>query len=139
MYRDLSVVTASSFILIHGRNPRALGRATLHGFAFAEKAVLQITVTRPFLSPHQSPKALATPAVSDIIVRPNLGTCCFTGTSKTTEHGSLNDDNRKVTCIVSNPSLKKTQITQQVSNETSRTNDLEGVGSELKRIEGSCC
>jgi hypothetical protein len=39
---------------------------------------------------------LMDPAVSDIIVGPELGTCYTTSMAKTAEHGGLSDDDRKV-------------------------------------------
>jgi hypothetical protein len=100
----------------------------------AKKAVLQINeaisgaapIAQGFGDPTEDP------AVPDAIVRPNLGTCYCTGTSKTAEHGSLHDDDRKMACIVRNPNLKKTQIYSTSQHETSRTNDPEGVESEPK-------
>ena len=113
-------------------------RATLHGFAFAKKAVLQINKTNSgaALIAQGFGEPTKNPAIPDIIVRPNLGACYFTGTSKTVEHGSLNDDDRKVACIVSNPSLKKTQITQQVSMKQVAPTILKASGLNPSALKG---
>jgi hypothetical protein len=111
-------------------------RATLHAFAFAKNAVLQIneTISGAALIAQGFIKDLAVP---DIIVRPNLGTSYSTGTSKTVEHGSLNDDDRKGGLYCQQPNFEEDPDYLTSQHETSRTNDPEGVGSESKCIEGS--
>ena len=91
----------------------------------AKNAVFQIneTVSSAALIAQGFGDPTKDPTVPNIIVRPNLGTCYHTGTSKTAEHGSLNDDDHKVACIVSNPSLKKTKIIQQVRTKLLRAAD----------------
>jgi hypothetical protein len=76
------------------------------------------------------------PAVPDIIVRPHLGTCYYTGTAKTAEHGGLSVDDRKVACFVSNPSLKKTVYTQQVSTKQVAPTILHALGLDPKALKG---
>lgn len=77
------------------------------------------------------------PAVPDIIIRPNLGTCYYIGTSKTAEHGGLSDDDRKVACIVSNPSLKKTVYSGQVSTKQVAPTILKALGLNPGALNGA--
>jgi hypothetical protein len=107
----------------------------------AKKVVLQIneTISGAALIAQGFGDPTKDPAVSGIIIRPNLGTCYFTGTSKTAEHGGLNDDDRKMACIVSNPSLKKTKITQQVSTKQVAPTILKALSLNPSALKGSCC
>ena len=76
------------------------------------------------------------PAVPDIIIRPNLGTCYYIGNAKTAEHGGLSDDDRKVACFVSNPSLKKTVYSSQVSTKQAAPTILKVLGLNPSSLEG---
>jgi hypothetical protein len=76
------------------------------------------------------------PAVPDIIIRPNLGTCYYTGNAKTAEHGGLSDDDRKVACFVSNPSLKKTVYSSQVSTKQVAPTILKALGLNPISLKG---
>ena len=76
------------------------------------------------------------PAVPDIIVRPDLGTCYTTSNAKTAEHGGLSDDDRKVACIASSPRLKATKFTQQVSTKQVAPTILQALGLDPKALEG---
>ncbi len=76
------------------------------------------------------------PAVPDIIIRPNLGTCYYSGKAKTAEHGGLSDDDRKVACFVSNPSLKKTVYSRQVSTKQVAPTILKALGLNPKSLKG---
>ena len=76
------------------------------------------------------------PAVPDIIIRPNLGTCYYTGKAKTAEHGGLSDDDRKVACFVSNPSLKKTVYSSQVSTKQVAPTILKALGLNPISLKG---
>lgn len=76
------------------------------------------------------------PAVPDIIIRPNLGTCYYRGKAKTAEHGGLSDDDRKVACFVSNPSLKKTVYSRQVSTKQVAPTILKALGLNPRSLKG---
>jgi hypothetical protein len=76
------------------------------------------------------------PAVPDIIIRPNLGTCYYTGKAKTAEHGGLSDDDRKVACFVSNPRLKKTVYSSQVSTKQVAPTILKALGLNPISLKG---
>jgi hypothetical protein len=76
------------------------------------------------------------PAVPDIIIRPNLGTCYYGGNAKTAEHGGLSDDDRKVACFVSNPSLKKTVYSSQVSTKQVAPTILKALGLDPSSLKG---
>ena len=76
------------------------------------------------------------PTVPDIIIRPNLGTCYYTGKAKTAEHGGLSDDDRKVACFVSNPSLKKTVYSSQVSTKQVAPTILKALGLNPISLKG---
>lgn len=76
------------------------------------------------------------PAVPDIIIRPGPGTCYYIGNAKTAEHGGLSDDDRHVACFVSNPSLKKTVFTDQVSTKQVAPTVLHALGLDPKSLEG---
>ena len=75
------------------------------------------------------------PAVPDIIIRPNLGTCYYGGNAKTAEHGGLSDDDRKVACFVSNPSLKKTVYSSQVSTKQVAPTILKALGLDPSSLK----
>jgi hypothetical protein len=76
------------------------------------------------------------PAVPDIIIRPEPGTCYYTGKSKTAEHGGLSDDDRHVACFVSNPSLKKEVFTCGVSTKQVAPTILQALGIDPKSLKG---
>jgi hypothetical protein len=76
------------------------------------------------------------PRVPDIIIRPNLGTCYYSGHAKTAEHGGLSDDDRKVACFVSNPSLKKTVYSGQVSTKQVAPTILKALGLNPSSLKG---
>jgi hypothetical protein len=77
------------------------------------------------------------PAVPDIVIRPNLGTCYYSGKAKTAEHGGLSDDDRKVACFVSNPSLKKTVYSSQVSTKQVGPTILKALGLNPSSLKGA--
>ena len=77
------------------------------------------------------------PAVPDIIVRPELGTCYTTSNAKIAEHGGLSDDDRHVACFVSNPMLKKTKYTDQVNTTQVAPTILKALGLNLTELKGA--
>jgi hypothetical protein len=77
------------------------------------------------------------PAVPDIIVRPQLGTCYTTSKAKTAEHGGLSDDDRHVACFVSNPKLKKTVYTDTVSTRQVAVTILNALGIGAGGLQGA--
>lgn len=80
---------------------------------------------------------LTDPAVPDIIVRPELGTCYTTSKAKTAEHGGLSDDDRNVACFVSNPGLQKRVLGQQVSTKQVGPTILKALGLPLDALHGA--
>jgi hypothetical protein len=112
--------------------------AAVVGDLNSKKAALQIDeliygsalITQGFGDPTKDP------AVPDIIIRPNLGTCYYIGTKKTAEHGGLSDDDRKVACFVSNPSLKKTVYSSQVSTKQVAPTILKALGLNPYALQG---
>jgi hypothetical protein len=75
------------------------------------------------------------PPVPDIVIRPNLGSY-YVGNAKTAEHGGLSDDDRKVACFVSNPSLKKTVYSSQVSTKQVAPTILKALGLNPSSLKG---
>jgi hypothetical protein len=80
---------------------------------------------------------LTDPAVPDIIVKPNLGIIYTTSKSKIAEHGGLSDDDRKVACFISNPKLKKTKYTHQVSTRQVGPTILKALGLDTSKLKGA--
>ena len=77
------------------------------------------------------------PAVPDIIVRPELGTCYTTSKSKTAEHGGLSDDDRKIACFISNPGLKKRVFGEKVSTKQIAPTILKALGLPVDKLQGA--
>ena len=104
----------------------------------AKKAALKIneTISGAALIAQGFGDPTKDPAVPDIIVRPNLGTCYYSGKAKTAEHGGLSDDDRKVACFVSNPSLKKTVYSQQISTKQVAPTILKVLGLNPSALKG---
>ena len=70
----------------------------------------QSLIDQGFGDPSKSPR------VPHIIVRPTLGVV-FSKATKVAEHGGLSDDDRHVTCLVSNPKLSKQVVTARVETK----------------------
>jgi hypothetical protein len=112
--------------------------AAVVGDLWSNKAALKISdviygsglISQGFGDPKKDP------AVPDIIIIPELGTCYTTSTAKTAEHGGLSDDDRHVACFVSNPSLKKTVFTDLVSTKQVAPTILQALGLNPKSLEG---
>ena len=79
---------------------------------------------------------LTDPAVPDIIIRPQEGIIYTTSTAKIAEHGGLSDDDRKVACFVSNPSLKKTVYDHKVSTKQVAPTILKALGLDPESLKG---
>ena len=105
----------------------------------AQKALLHInyTISGADLIEQGFGNPLTDPAVPNIIVRPNLGTCYTTSGAKTEEHGGLSDDDRHVACFVSNPSLKKEKISSLVSTKQVAPTILEVLGLKPASLQGA--
>ncbi|KAI9684479.1 MAG: hypothetical protein M1829_002289 [Trizodia sp. TS-e1964] len=79
---------------------------------------------------------LTDPAVPDIIVRSDPGVIYTTSTKKIAEHGGLNDDDQRVACFVSSPSLKKTVYDHQVSTRQVAPTILQALGFDPEELQG---
>jgi len=79
---------------------------------------------------------LTDPAVPDIIIRPEQGIIYTTSTAKIAEHGGLSDDDRKVACFFSNPSLKYTKYDHKVSTAQVAPTILKALGLDPSALEG---
>ena len=104
----------------------------------ANKAALKIneTISGAALTAQGFGDPTKDPAVPDIVIRPNLGTCYTTSKAKTAEHGGLSDDDRKVACIVSSPRLKSNKFTQQVSTKQVAPTMLKALGLDPEILDG---
>jgi hypothetical protein len=80
---------------------------------------------------------LTDPAVPDIIVRPQLGTCYTTSKSKTAEHGGLSDDDRKVACILSSPRLEGKKFNRKASTKQVGPTVLRALGLPMEELQGA--
>ena len=76
-------------------------------------------------------------AVPDIIIKPMVGVIYTTSNAKIAEHGGLSDDDRHVACIVSNPKLKKTRFTKEVSTKQVGPTILTALGLDPDALEGA--
>lgn len=76
------------------------------------------------------------PAVPDMIIQPQLGVVYTTSKKKIAEHGGLNDDDRHVACFVSNPRLKKQQVSGRVETTQVAPFDFEGARAGPEGIAG---
>lgn len=72
--------------------------------------------------------------VPHIIVRPNVGVIYTTG-SKVAEHGGLSDDDRHITCLVSNPKLPKQAIAAQVATRQIGPSILQALNLDPKALQ----
>lgn len=75
------------------------------------------------------------PRTPDIIVRSNVGVIYTTNKKKIAEHGGLSDDDRHVACFVSNPSLKKTVVSDRVSTRQVAPTILQALGLNPQNLQ----
>lgn len=80
---------------------------------------------------------LLDPAAPDIIVTPEVGIIFTTSNSKIAEHGGLSDDDRHVACFVSNPKLRKTVFSKEVSTKQVAPTILKALGLNPRELEGA--
>ncbi|RDW59641.1 hypothetical protein BP6252_12728 [Coleophoma cylindrospora] len=132
---NLSFVTADDIALIFLENHADVDTAVDNLNGKRDELRIQDIISHERLTYLGYGDPLKDPAVPDIIIRPELGVIYTGSTAKIAEHGGLSDDDRKVACFISNPSLKKTIYDHKVSTKQVAPTILKALGLNPKALK----